>query len=244
MAIDANTLYEVIDGTWPAAKYHKLGVWTIREGQGGGQRVSAATLVEDACTPSDISVAETAMQNLDQPRLFMVREQDEDLDAMLAERGYLIVDPVNLYVAPVGPIAEREIPRVCAFTVWEPLAMQIDIWAEAGIGSGRVAVMHRAKGAKTSVLGRLNDHPAGTAFVAIHNRIAMVHALEILPHQRKQGMGGHAMRQAAFWARENGATHISLVVTVANVGGNALYSSLGMQNIGRYHYRKHPEDMK
>jgi len=230
-------LYDVIAGTWPAASTRTLGPWLIREGQDGGQRVMASTATGPV-TDADIPRAEAAMQALNQPLIFQIREDDTALDSLLAARGYKIVDPVNLYVAPVGDIATQKPPRVTAFTVWEPLAIQLDIWAKGGIGPGRIAVMMRAKGPKTSILGRLNDSPAAAAYVAIHGQIAMLHALEILPHQRRQSMGRYAMRQAAYWALGNGATHLSVVCTQTNTGANALYTSLGMTLVGQYHYRR------
>jgi GNAT superfamily N-acetyltransferase len=242
MTPDATRLYEVVDGTWPPAAIRRDGAWLIREGQGGGQRVSAATAL-DAVTEDDITRAESAMQALGQPRLFQIRLGDDALDAMLAARGYAVVDPVNIYVAPVADIATERPPRITTFTLWEPLAIQIDMWAAGGIGPDRIAVMHRAKGPKTSLVGRINDHPGGTGFIAIHDGIAMVHALEVLEHQRKQGMGRYFMREAAFWAQANDATHLAVVCTQGNESANALYSSLGMALVGQYHYRKHEEDI-
>lgn len=243
MTPDAARLYDVIDGTWPAAEMWRAGPFMMRRGDGGGQRVSAATATGPV-TDADIDAAETAMQAVGQPRLFQIRQGDDALDAALEARGYRVVDPVNLYLAPVEAVATQRPPPVTAFCVWEPLAIQIDIWAKGGIGPGRVAVMQRAMGPKTSILGRINDHPGGTAFVAIHDGVAMVHAVEVPPHQRRQGMAVWFMRMAAFWARDNGATHLAVVCTQANTGANALYASLGMTLVGQYHYRKHPEDME
>ena len=45
--ITAQDLYDVVDTTWPAAATHAIGCFTLRDGQGGGKRVSAATLVHD-----------------------------------------------------------------------------------------------------------------------------------------------------------------------------------------------------
>ena len=243
MTPDSAQLYDVIDNTWPAAEMRQSGPFLLRRGNGGGQRVSAATATGPV-TPQDLDAAEAAMQAMGQPRLFQIRRGDDALDTALAARGYGIVDPVNLYIAPVDAIATRHPPPITAFCVWEPLAIQHDIWAKGGIGPGRLAVMHRATAPKTSILGRINDHPGGTAFVAIHDGIAMVHAIEVLPHQRQQGMAGWFMRMAAFWAREHGGTHLAVVCTQANTGANALYASLGMALVGQYHYRKHTDDMK
>lgn len=240
---DAATLMDVTNVTWPAAATHDCGPFTIRDGQGGGSRVSSAMLNgADAVTPDALNTAEAAMQALGQKRIFQIIPDQSAFDAQLEGAGYRLFDPVTIYAAPIGPLADRDIPRVRAFTIWEPLAIQIDIWAAAGIGADRIAVMKRATCPKTSILGRLNDHPAGTAYVGLHNKIAMIHALEILPHQRKQGMGGFAMAQAARWGRDHGATHIALVVRSENGAANALYTSLGMEPVGRYHYRIHPDD--
>ena len=37
------TLQAAMDATWPAAAMHRAGPWMLRNGAGGGKRVSAAT---------------------------------------------------------------------------------------------------------------------------------------------------------------------------------------------------------
>ena len=66
----------------------------------------------------------------------------------------------------------------------------------------------------------------------------MVHALEILPHQRRQGLGRWMMRGAAIWAAEQGAQTMAVLCTCDNAGANALYCGLGMDPAGGYHYRQ------
>ena len=94
------TLYEVTDTTWPAAEELLVGPWKVRRGEGGGQRVSATT-AEKHWAEEDIEVAENAMLGLEQPKLFMIRESEHDLDLALERRGYRIKDPVNLYAARI-----------------------------------------------------------------------------------------------------------------------------------------------
>ncbi len=237
---DVQKLYAVIDGTWPASAKQALGPWTIRLDDGGGSRVSAAT-AEQAVTEADIPEAEHAMQDAGQVPLFMIREGEEALDGMLAARGYIIKDPVNLFAALIQDIAIERPPPVTSFEVWPPLASQAEIWEAGGIGKGRLAVMDRARHPKTTLLGRLNDRPAGTAYVAIAADCAMVHALEIGSHHRRQGLARHLTRAAAFWAKDQGVKYLTLVTTQANDGANTLYSSLGMTLVGQYHYRTLPE---
>lgn len=226
----------IVDGTWPAAHYQTLGPFLLRQGQGGGSRVSAASRIGDVAD-ADIDAAEAAMQAMGQQRLFCLWPGDEALDARLAKRGYDILDPVNIYACPVDHLTDIPLPRVTVFNVWEPLAIMREIWAQGGIGPERLAIMERAKGPKTGQLMRRSDQAAGTGFVAVHDGIAMMHALEILPDHRRQGMGQWAMRAAAFWALDNGAKTLSVICTKANAGAIGLYQSLGMESVGEYHYR-------
>lgn len=228
----------IVDGTWPAARYERLGPFQLREGQGGGSRVSAASALGTA-SEGDLDAAEAAMLAMGQKRIFCLRPGDEELDARLADRGYDILDPVNIYTCPVSHLTDQPIPLVMVFPIWEPLEIMREIWATGGIGPERVAVMDRAKGPKIGLLLRHKDQPCGVAFVAMHGNVAMLHALEILPDHRRQGMGQWAMRAAAFWARDNGAKTLSVICTKANAGANGLYRTLGMEIAGEYHYRQH-----
>lgn len=233
-----NDPFAVIDATWPAAALHHAGAFIVREGRGGGKRVSSATS-RGAWDAQDIEAAERMHASLGQPPLFMIRPGDAALDTALAARGYAVVDPVQVFHARLeasstlcGPV-----PPVSAFEVWPPLAVMRDIWAEGGIGSGRQAVMQRVRGPKTAILARSRDRAAGAAFVAIHDGTAMLHALHVLPQLRRQGSAVNIMRKAARWALDHGADRLAVVVTRANSAACALYSSFGMQVVAHYHYR-------
>lgn len=229
-------LLDAVDGTWAPAAVTSHAAWVFREGRGGGSRVSATTSERIGDVP-DIDVAEAQMTAMGQARIFMIRDGDDGLDAALAARAYVIKDPVNFYACPVEQLCDRPLPPVTMLPVWEPLAMMREIWSQGGIGPDRLNVMHRVAGPKTGFLGRHNDKPAGAAFAAIHGHVAMVHAVEILPHQRRAGMGQWVMRAAALWARSQGAQTLAVLCTKANVGANGLYSSLAMPVVGQYHYR-------
>lgn len=225
-------LARVMEETWPPAARRRLGPFVLREGAGGGKRVSAAS-AEGAVTAADLDAAEAAGVGL-----FVLREGEAALDAALAARGYAVVDPVVAYAAPAARLAEPAPPPLSALPHWPPLAITREIWAEAGIGPARVAVMERAAGPKTVILARTNDHPVGVAFVALSGTVAMLHALEVRPAARRQGSANNILRAAAQWALDQGADTLSLVVTVANAPARALYASLGMEVVGQYHYRQ------
>jgi GNAT superfamily N-acetyltransferase len=236
---DAATLYDVCEGTWPPARVWDEGPWTLRDGAGGGKRVSAAT-ARAAVSDSDIDLAEAAMREMGQDPLFMIRTGDAALDAMLDARGYALIDEVRMYVAPVEMLTDTPVPRVTCFNIWEPLAIMAEIWAAGGIGPARLAVMDRAQ-VKTGILARWNEKPAGVAFAAVHDGVTMVHAVEVLGHQRMQGVAQWMMRAAAFWGAKHGARHVAVLCVTANKPANALYTKMGFTPVGAYHYRHHPE---
>lgn len=232
-----------LDATWPAAAILRSGPFTLRYGQGGGSRVSAATLDHGPGGDAAIRAAANAMRDMHQTPLFMVRAGEDAFDARLARLGYTTKDPVVVLAAPVRALATHRPPPVTSFEVWPPLACQTEIWAEGGIGPARLAIMARAGTPKTTLLGRCDDTPAGTAFVACHQGVAMLHALEITPRFRRRGLGRHLMNAAAFWAAARHADRLAVLCTRANKTALALYASMGFAPVGHYHYRMQ-EDRK
>jgi GNAT superfamily N-acetyltransferase len=69
----------------------------------------------------------------------------------------------------------------------------------------------------------------------------MVHEVEVLAHQRKQGVAQWMMRAAAFWGVKQGATHIAVLCVTENKPANELYTKLGFTPVGTYHYRQSPD---
>lgn len=201
--------------------------------------MSAATALGPVSI-GQITAAEDAMRAMGQRPIFCERGATPDLDAALAARGYQIKDQTSLYVLPIERLTDKPIPRVTAFTLWEPLAIMNEIWATDGVTQARLDVMARAAH-KTGILARWNEKPGGAAFVAVHNDICMVHALVVLPHQRRQGLAEWIMRRAALWGQAQGARHIAVLCVDANVGANALYRALGFARVGGYHYRVKPD---
>lgn len=234
--IPGDRLFAALEATWPPAARSVCGPFTLREGRGGGKRVSAATAAGPV-TAADIAQATAAMRALGQGALFMVRDGEGPLDALLAASGHAAADPTDILAAPVAALDLTKPPRLAAIPSWPPLAIQREIWAAGGIGPARVAVMERASTPRTTLLARIDDRAAGTAFVALHDGIAMVHAVEVAARFRRRSVARQMMAEALHWARDAGATHMAVLVTQANAAAQALYASLGLVRVGQYHYR-------
>lgn len=230
-------LLAAMDATWPPAALHPAEGWLVREGRGGGNRVSCITRTGEG---ADIALAEAAARRLGQVPIFRLAPGaaagDAALDAELAARGYRIDHPVAFHAAPVARLAV-EPPPISAFTIWPPLAIQRQIWAETGTGPARLAIMERAPAPKAALLGRSRDKSAGAGFVAVAGPVAMLHALAVRPDLRRLGTARHMLGRAALWAGEAGAQVLALAVEVENAGAIALYEAAGMDRAGGYHYR-------
>ena len=232
---DIQRLYDATNATWPAQSIRRHQGWDIRNGAGGGKFASAATLSQESL--ADIAVAEQTMLALGQAKLFMIRQDDTELDTALAERGYEIIDPVTLYVCENAALVPEMLPQAQSYAIWEPLQVMREIWAAGGITPERIELMHRVQGPKTGLLARSADTPAGAAFLALDGDIAMIHAVEVLDSFRRTGVARKLMAQAAKWAQDNGANYMSLMTTTHNAAANELYLSMGMIPAGTYHYR-------
>jgi GNAT superfamily N-acetyltransferase len=126
---------------------------------------------------------------------------------------------------------------VKAFTIFPPLAIQRELWRANHIPPSKIEIMDRVKTHKTTIFGRINARPAASAFVAVSNKFAMVHALVVDKKCRRQGMGKFVMQKVGSWAHQMGAKSVVALCTEKNCSANILYKSLGMQVIGKYHYR-------
>ena len=228
----AAALARAMEATWPPASTRRLGPALLREGLGGGGRVSAATM-EAPWTQADIDAAEAAMERA----LWRVRAGEDALDAALAARGLALRDPTRLWWAEAARLAPERPERLTGFALWPPLAVMRDLWAEGGIGPARLAVMARAPAPRAGLLARVSDRPAGVAFAAVAEGIGVVHAIEVAPGLRRRGTAAALLRHAAWWARGHGARHLALAVTEANAPANALYARAGMTPAPGYHYR-------
>lgn len=223
---DLPALFRVLETTWPAAGTRQVAGWTLRDGAGGGKRVSAATADPDARAE-------------DAPDLIMVRPWDGALDAELAARGYGILDDTRFYIAPAGALA-GPITIASSYTSSERLAMMEEIWAAGGIGPARLAVMDRVTVPRITVFSRAGTVSGGVGFVALSEGVGMVHAVEVITARRRKGAARVLMRDAANWTLRNGGEWVALAVTSSNTAACALYRSLGMTEVGGYHYRVRP----
>lgn len=233
-------LEAALAATWPPRAEERIGPVTLRPGAEGGRRATAAT-AERALSPEELDAAIARMAALGQRPSFRLRPAEAALDAALAARGWQIEAPTDWLAAPVAALSplSPEDPAD-AIPCEMRLAVMTPLWHRLGTAPDRLAVMDRVKGPARILLGRYRERPAALGFVAIACEIAFVHALGVLPEARRAGLGRKMVGRAADWAQSMGAVWLIALCERGNLPAQALFSGVGMQNVGQYHYRVAP----
>lgn len=226
MSPSIKEFYDVIYLTWPSVSNQLQNGWLIKNGGGGGKRVSATIRVNPN---AKIEIAESLMESINQNKLFMIRKGDENLDYELHKLGYKLIDPSILLGSPI----ERLDKTFDGEFHVAPNEKMKALWINAGINEKRLNVMNRAKVLKSYV----SIDNTAVAFVAIYSSIAMVHALEVAKVKQRQGFGKKIMQQIAGWAATNGANYLTVITVHNNLPAKSLYQHLRMTKLGNYHYR-------
>lgn len=226
-------LFDAVDATWAPLNAHTHKGWLVREGAGGGKRVSAATLLSDL-EDAGISSAVEKLRSLGQHPLFMIRNSDSDLDCRLQHLSYDVIDPVVILAEQTQrllittPKARGEITAPTS-----PNDAAKAIWAAGGIGQDRLNVMARVSVPKAVLIAG----EMGVAFAAAYNGIAMVHAVEVAKDHRRKGVANALMRKAAEWAADQNCEWMAVLTVKENIAARTLYEKLGMAEATAYHYR-------
>lgn len=236
MSLSDPKIEAAFEASWPAAEYAEAGTFRIGRGLGGGKRVGSARATGPDWTAAEIDRAVEVQKMWDQSPIFRVSDSETRLAEALSSRGFRDHTPTVMMTAPVATLTSLAVPPVTSFALWPPLAIQRELWEEQGIGAARQAVMARVAAPKAALLGRIEDRAAAVAFAAEVKGIAVLHALEVLPAMRRKGLAGWILREAAFWAKMQGADTMLLAVTAENAGAIALYRKLGFTEIARYRY--------
>lgn len=229
-------LLAAAEATWPPAEVARDGGIETGRGMGAGGRVSASRAVAPDWREADLEAAVARHRAWGQPPLVRAMEDDARLNAALAAGGWRRFKPTALLSAPVAVLTGTPVPRMAAFALWPPLAVQRELWEAGNIGPARQAVMDRVAGPKAALLGRVRDRVAGSAFVAAHGPVAVLHAVEVEPGLRRHGTGAALVRKAAQWAAGEGATDLALAVARGNAAALALYDALGFAEAAGYAY--------
>ena len=231
-----NEFLKFLEDTWPPEQVIYFENWTIRITDGAGKRASAISL-EGTWEETSFRKLKDLLGKLGKSEIFIIHQSGSLFEKELNKLNYQVFDKSCIFEISVTELIKSKPPPMSMFSIWPPLHIQKELWNSNGIGLQRQFVMDRAIQLKTSILGRWNDNPVASAFIAKSGNMAFLHALVVDQNFRRQGVAQALMRHAGQWAEKHNCAKLMVVTTEENAAATSLYTSLEFQLVNKYHYR-------
>lgn len=232
---------------WPDLAHDHLDGWLLRYAAGHTKRANSVNVLraEPRGLEARIAEAEARYRAAGLRPVFRLTPLAEaELDGLLAERGYGVVEPSLVKVAPIAA-GLRGDPAV------RLVADPGDGWLGPYVAAAGLDAPARTT--LEAMLARVADRPvyatvagddgAPAAFgmaVVTGDRVGFFDVLT-RPEARRMGHGRRLMESLIAWARdEGGARSMWIQVVEANAPARALYRSLGFRTLYGYRYRVAP----
>ena len=238
---DEARLIAAVERTWPPVAVDDSAApgWRLREGAGGGRRVSCASSLGG----EDFEAAAAAMRAHGARPCIRAARGEAELAARLEAADWVRIDPTVLMVGEAARLVLVDLPKGVKFSLGRiRLALLDEIWEGGAVTPARRAVMARAPEPKATIMARTDAATAGVGFVCADGEVAMLHAVVVREALRRQGAGTAALAGAARFALDVGAQWVGLAVTEANAAARALYGKAGMTEVGGYAYWEPAEE--
>jgi ribosomal protein S18 acetylase RimI-like enzyme len=235
---------------WPAAEVRELGGWRLRFMSGVTNRGNSVWIGREAEGGRDllsrIREAEAFYRARGVAPMFQVTPlAPEELDPVLAERGYRAHTRTSVHAAGTARVASLPLPE--GVSAWCEPALD-PAWFEVSGHRGRF--QGEAVAVYAGLLARLGDRAGfarartadgeiaavGLGFCA--PPLAGISSMLTLPAQRGRRLGLAVLVALARWAGERGAARLYLQVEDQNASALALYARAGFTRLYGYHYRR------
>jgi ribosomal protein S18 acetylase RimI-like enzyme len=243
LALERATLTAV-----PAPRNAFDGPFVLRAFAGGTGRANAASSLDpapDAALAERILRIEAHYAALGLPARFRSTPLDPPgLAGQLQARGYAPKDETFVLVAPIAGIA---VPDRDAEARPSPDAEWMAVTATAEHQGPKRRQEKEGTPPLLAVPGawvtlREDGVAAAVASVVAAGTLAGYFDLAVRPAFRRRGLAARAVRAAAAWAGDRGATWLFCQVATANTASLALNQGLGLREAYRYTYWVRPQD--
>ena len=172
------------------------------------------------------------------PTMFKLTDADQELMALLENRGYESIKPTDVMTLPLGDVGAE--PGDVIFST-SPEAWFDSYFAFENMQSEKSRDLTRkihAKVAIEQVYIRLlhEGKVAAVASLAIESGYSLLHNVVVDPQLRGKGLGKKLCQAAIMKSKECGASHIFLQVMQNNPIAMNLYKKLGFEKQYTYYY--------
>ena len=226
---------QLVDEAWPATRTQEFDSWRLRYAGGVTKRANS---VWPAGEPDDVEAAIEAAERFyaerGLPAVFSISENAHpaELDRLLAQRGYELVDPTLVMTADLSK--ERPVTREVEIAD-APSARWLEVWWSV---DGRyVTDLATAKRIVTGVAATYATAGQGVGRAVPQGEWLGIYCMAVPPRARRRGLAREVLHALLNDGRARGAHRAYLCVTRQNTGARALYEQAGFQISGGYHYR-------
>ena len=232
---------------WPALEAIDVDGWVWRASGGGARRANSVLPLTFHGRDVDAAVTRIealyAARGLDSYVQVSSIAAPDDLDAILAGRGYTLEDPVLLLAKRAdAAIADAASPAAVVVTA-VPTTDWLSIYLPTLEGEARrnaaPATLARVPGRRAFLTSYHGGRASASALCVVSpDGVAVVECVASDQTRRRTGAGSAVMAALETWAIRNGAENIALQVVEANTPARALYAKRGYRRAGAYHYRR------
>jgi N-acetylglutamate synthase len=230
---------------WPALESQMAEGWILRFAKGYSKRANAATPLMAGATLDDALADHILRQFGEQgirPTFRLTGLEAGDVDARLAARGFIEIEPSIGMVGDLSGDVERE-PSVEIETHVNPRWVREAASSYGGDkadDSVLIEIVNRIRQpAAFATLSLDEQHVAWGLAVAERGYVGL-YDIVVAPDLRGLGLSRTLVTSLMAWGREQGATRAYLQVRETNEVARALYRSLGFADAYRYTHRVAP----
>ena len=238
-----------MSGGWRALEEEPLDGWVARFSGGVSKRAnSVLPTSEPPDVFSAIAAAESRYARRGLPAVFQISPDalPQDLDAVLARRGYAMDSPTLVQYLPLAETGDQPPLGVDARIELANLpseAWLAALWEVEGPHDAPSRDVSRSILTNTeSIYASLVAGGAveAVARLALVGNLGGIYSVATREPFRSRGHGRAVVRALLGEASKRRLAGVWLQVVEANLAARALYESLGFEDVSRYHYRVGP----
>lgn len=229
---------------WPPLETRSIEGWLLCIGGAATRRLrSARTLDFTVGADVDRAIAnvEVLLAARGWPACFHLADVvgPADLDQNLAARGYELVTPTSVMLAPAASGQPLDETVELHARATQPLMNAIaDRHWSAETRAERVAIFGRIRRPHRFALVWVDGEPAAAGLCVRDGDLAGIFAMRTQERFRGRGLARRVLSRLIGWARNEGAGRIYLQVEDDNLPASALYRRFGFARLYGYHYRE------
>jgi len=236
---------ELALNTWPAEQTLLLNGWLLRYASGYTKRSNSVNPLhfrEGRDVYGSIQLAEEFFASVGLDSVFKITPfaVPGDLDRILEQLGYAVVDPSSMMLLDLEKIPEPTLDTVI-------IESQVnEEWMDRLAFFNHLSEEHRNIAERLLAESTLQqgfatvyrDHvPVACGLGVVQHRYIGLYDIVTHDRYRRQGFGEQLILHLLKWGRAHGATHSFLQVVQRNEPALSLYQKLGYQAIYSYWYR-------